>query len=156
MIYNKDMKYLAIDLGSKTLGLAKGTGIIASPWKTLRFKENDFLEALKQLLEAIKEYQPDEIVLGYPLNMDGSIGESANIVLQFQKKLVEKIDNKITVVLLDERRTTFSANQVLIAADLSRKSRKEKKDQVAATIILQTYFDKINFEKSRKEERNEK
>lgn len=148
------MKYLAIDLGSKTLGLAYGTGIIASPWKTLRFKENDFNQALKELLIVIKEYQPDEIVLGYPLNMDGSVGESAETVLEFKKMLEEKI-NDINVVLLDERRSTFSANQVLIAADLSRKARKEKKDQVAATIILQTYFDKLNFEKQRKEKKND-
>lgn len=148
------MKYLAIDLGSKTLGLAYGTGIIASPWKTLRFKENDFNQALKELLIVIKEYQPDEIVLGYPLNMDGSVGESAETVLEFKKMLEEKIDD-INVVLLDERRSTFSANQVLIAADLSRKARKEKKDQVAATIILQTYFDKLNFEKQRKEKKND-
>ncbi|MBE4703807.1 Holliday junction resolvase RuvX [Spiroplasma platyhelix] len=150
------MKYLAIDLGSKTLGLARGTGLIASPWKTLRFKENDFDQALQGLLLAIKEYQPDEIILGYPLNMNGSIGESAETVLQFKKMLEEKIDSEIAIVLLDERRTTFSANQVLIAADLSRKARKEKKDQVAATIILQTYFDKINFQKQRKEEDNDK
>lgn len=150
------MKYLAIDLGSKTLGLARGSGIIASPWKTLRFKENDFESALTLLLEVIKEYQPNEIILGYPLNMDGSVGESANTVLQFKKLLELKISNKIIIVLLDERRTTFSANQVLIAANLSRNARKAKKDEVAATIILQTYFDKINFEKARKGEDSER
>lgn len=150
------MKYLAIDLGSKTLGLAIGTGIIASPWKTLRFKENDFNQALSELIIIIKEYKPNKIILGYPLNMDGSIGQSAKTVLQFKDLLLEKIYNSIEIVLLDERRTTFSANQVLIAADLSRKARKEKKDQVAAAIILQIYFDKINFEKSWKEKNNEK
>lgn len=150
------MKYLAIDLGSKTLGLAHGTGIIASPWKTLRFKENDFNQALKELLTVIKEYQPDEIILGYPINMDGSVGESAETVLEFKKMLEEKIDDQIMIVLLDERRTTFSANQILIAADLSREKRKEKKDQVAAAIILQIYFDKKNYEKKQKEEKNGK
>ncbi|MGL5268404.1 MAG: Holliday junction resolvase RuvX [Spiroplasma sp.] len=149
------MKYLAIDLGSKTLGLAKGAGIIASPWKTLRFKENDFNQALLELVTVIEDYQPDEIVLGYPLNMDGSLGESAKVVLAFKNLLLQKINNNIKIVLLDERRTTFSANKVLIAANLSRKARKEKKDQVAATIILQTYFDKLNFEIQRKETNNE-
>lgn len=150
------MKYLAIDLGSKTLGLARGSGLIASAWKTLRFKENDFAQALKELLGVIKEYQPDEIILGYPLNMDGSVGESAEVVLAFKKMLEEKLSSKIPVVLIDERRTTFSANQVLIAADMSRKARKEKKDQVAATIILQTYFDKLNFAKQSEEEKDDK
>lgn len=150
------MKYLAIDLGSKTLGLARGSGIIASSWKTLRFKENDFNQALIELMKVIKEYQPDEIILGYPLNMDGSAGASAQTVLEFKDLLAKNIDGNISIILLDERRTTFSANQILIAADLSRKSRKEKKDQVAAAIILQTYFDKINFEKLNKEKQNEK
>lgn len=149
------MKYLAVDLGSKTLGLAKGAGIIASPWKTLRFKENDFQQALIEFFKAVDEYHPDEIILGYPINMDGSVGESAKVVLMFKELLEEKNDNDIKIVLVDERRTTFSANKVLIAADLSRKVRKEKKDQVAATIILQTYFDKLNFEKQRREEKDE-
>lgn len=153
--YNEFMKYLAIDLGSKTLGLAKGAGMIASPWKTLRFKENHFQEALVELIKAIKEYHPDEVILGYPLNMDGSIGESAKVVLMFKALLEQEIDNNIKIILVDERRTTFSANKVLIAADLTRKVRKEKKDQVAATIILQTYFDKLNFEKERKEKKYE-
>lgn len=149
------MKYLAIDLGSKTLGLARGTGLIASPWKTLRFKENDFHQALRELLVVIKEYEPDEIILGYPINMDGSIGDSAKTVLQFKDLLMQKLGDNTTIVLIDERRTTFSANQVLIAADVSRKARKEKKDQVAATIILQTYFDKLNFQKAEKENEND-
>lgn len=144
------MKYLGLDLGSKTLGLATGTGIIASPWKTLRFKEHDFTLALEMLLMAIGEYQPNQLIIGYPLNMDGSVGESAQTVLEFKKLLEQKISKDLTVVLLDERRTTFSANQVLIKADVKRAKRKEVKDQLAATIILQTYFDKLKFANSGK------
>lgn len=140
------MKYLGIDLGSKTLGLATGTGIIASPWKTLRFKEHDFDLALDMLLMAIGDYQPNEVIIGYPLNMDGSVGESAQVVLEFKKLLENKVSKDLTVVLFDERRTTFSANQALIQGNIKRAKRKELKDQLAATIILQTYFDKLKFE----------
>lgn len=140
------MKYLGIDLGSKTLGLATGTGIIASPWKTLRFKEHDFDLALDMLLMAIGDYQPNELIIGYPLNMDGSVGESAQVVLEFKKLLENKVSKDLTVVLFDERRTTFSANQALIQGNVKRAKRKELKDQLAATIILQTYFDKLKFE----------
>ncbi|MCL6429171.1 putative pre-16S rRNA nuclease [Spiroplasma sp. JKS002669] len=140
------MKYLGIDLGSKTLGLATGTGIIASPWKTLRFKEHDFDLALDMLLMAIGDYQPNEVIIGYPLNMDGSVGESAQVVLEFKKLLENKVSKDLTVVLFDERRTTFSANQALIQGNVKRAKRKELKDQLAATIILQTYFDKLKFE----------
>lgn len=140
------MKYLGIDLGSKTLGLATGTGIIASPWKTLRFKEHDFDLALDMLLMAIGDYQPNEVIIGYPLNMDGSVGESAQVVLEFKKLLENKVSKDLTVVLFDERRTTFSANQTLIQGNVKRAKRKELKDQLAATIILQTYFDKLKFE----------
>ena len=140
------MKYLGIDLGSKTLGLATGTGIIASPWKTLKFKEHDFNLALDMLLMAIGDYQPNQVIIGYPLNMDGSVGESAQVVLEFKNILETKISKDLTIVLFDERRTTFSANQALIQWNVKRAKRKELKDQLAATIILQTYFDKLKFE----------
>ncbi|MDQ7982624.1 MAG: Holliday junction resolvase RuvX [Spiroplasma sp.] len=147
------MKYLGIDLGSKTLGLATGTGIIASPWKTLKFKEHNFTLALEMLLMAIGEYQPNQVIIGYPLNMDGSVGKSAEIVLEFKKLLESKISKDLTVVLFDERRTTFSAHQVLIDANIKRAKRKELKDKLAATIILQTYFDKLKFANSNSSER---
>jgi len=98
------------------------------------------------LLMAIGDYQPNELIIGYPLNMDGSVGESAQVVLEFKKLLENKVSKDLTVVLFDERRTTFSANQALIQGNVKRAKRKELKDQLAATIILQTYFDKLKFE----------
>lgn len=139
------MKYLGIDLGSKTLGLAIGQGIIASSWKTLRFNEHNFNHALSLLLPEIEQYQPTKIILGFPLNMDGSVGQSAQAALEFKALLASQISKEIEIILIDERRSTFSAKQLLINANLTRKKQKQVKDQVAATIILQTYFDKINM-----------
>ncbi|WP_308149338.1 Holliday junction resolvase RuvX [Spiroplasma sp. AdecLV25b] len=139
------MKYLGIDLGSKTLGLARGEGKIAFSWKTLRFYEHDFNDAIAQLNTVIKEYQPDTLVFGYPLNMDGSIGASAQTVNKFIETFKSQQNNdKLNIVLQDERRTTYSSQQILIKADVSRNKRKIVKDQLAAAIILQSYFDKIN------------
>lgn len=138
------MKYLGIDLGSKTLGLARGEGKIAFSWKTIRFPEHDFHIAIKQLQTAIKEYDPHVLVFGYPLNMDGTAGTSANVVLNFIDKFKLKQNNaKLNIVLQDERRTTYSSQQILIKANITSSKRKQVKDQVAAAIILQSYFDKI-------------
>lgn len=138
------MKYLGIDLGSKTIGLATGQGLIANSWKTIRFKEFNYKEGISNLLKCINEYKPNKIILGYPINMDGSIGESAQTVLKFKERLKENLTENIDIVLIDERKSTFSAKQILISANLTRKKQKEKKDQLAASIILQNYFDSIN------------
>ena len=139
------MKYLGIDLGSKTLGLARGTGSIAFAWTTLRFQEHNFNDAITQLQVIITTYQPNVVVFGYPLNMNGTVGDSAQTVLNFIDKF-KLIANNATleIVLQDERRTTYSSQQILIKTNVSRQKRKTFKDQLAAAIILQSYFNKIN------------
>lgn len=139
------MKYLGIDLGSKTLGLARGEGKIAFSWKTIRFPEHDFKNAIIQLQTIINEYQADILVFGYPLNMDGSVGTSAKFVLNFIDKFkLAQNNDKLNIILQDERRTTYSSQQILIKANISTNKRKKVKDQLAAAIILQSYFDKLN------------
>lgn len=139
------MKYLGIDLGSKTLGLARGEGKIAFSWKTLRFREHDFNDAIRQLNIVLNEYHADTLIFGYPLNMDGSDGSSAQTVYKFIESFkLQQNNDKLIIVLQDERRTTYSSQQILIKADVSRNKRKIVKDQLAAAIILQSYFDKIN------------
>ncbi|WP_339048153.1 Holliday junction resolvase RuvX [Spiroplasma endosymbiont of Colias croceus] len=138
------MKYLGIDLGSKTLGLARGEGKIAFSWKTIRFPEHDFNNAIIQLQNAIKEYDADILVFGYPLNMDSTVGPSAKIVLNFIDKFkLTQNNDKLNIVLQDERRTTYSSQQILIKSNVFSNKRKQVKDQLAAAIILQSYFDKI-------------
>ena len=136
------MRYLGLDLGSKTLGLSVSdiTLTVASALKTLYFENEDYDSLLDPLKEIIEEYEIGKLILGYPLNMDGSIGERATITLMFKEKLEKKF--AMEVVLQDERLTSVISNRVLIEADLSRKKRKKKVDSMAATLILQSYLDK--------------
>ena len=136
------MRYLGLDLGSKTLGIAISdtTLTIANVITTLNFESDNYDSILKPLENIIKENEIQKLILGYPLNMDGSIGERAEITLNFKKKLENKF--KLEVVLQDERLTSVISNQVLISADLSRKKRKKKVDGIAASLILQSYLDK--------------
>lgn len=135
------MKYLGLDLGSVTCGISKSdTGKIAQAVKTIRFKSEDYDEALDKVEEFINEYKPDLIVLGYPLLENGDAGPRAKISEKF-KELLEKETN-IKVELQDERCTTKDSEEFLIAANVSRKKRKKIIDQQAAIRILQYYLDK--------------
>ena len=81
------------------------------------------------------------LVLGFPKNMNNTIGPRGEATLEFKKKLEDYLN--IEVVMQDERLSTVSAINVMLEADISRKKRKEKVDSVAANIILQTYLDRM-------------
>lgn len=136
------MKYLGLDLGSKTLGIATSdyTGSIASVLTTLRFKNEDYDSLLEPISKIIKDEEIEKIVLGLPKNMDNTIGPRALITLEFKKKLEDKF--KIDVIMEDERLTSVISNKVLIEANVSRKKRKKKVDGMAAVLILQSYLDR--------------
>lgn len=136
------MRYLGLDLGSKTLGVATSdaTNTIATSLKTIFFKENDYPSLINPLREIITEYNITKIVLGLPKNMNNTLGERAKISIQF-KEMLEKEFN-IEVILEDERLTTVISNNIMIKADISRKKRKKKVDAIAAQLILQSYLDK--------------
>jgi putative Holliday junction resolvase len=133
------MRYIGLDLGTKTLGISLSNGIIATNYKTIRHNEEyDYLALeVKKIVDAEKI---DKIVLGFPKNMNNTIGERAKITLSFKDKLEEV--TKLEVIMEDERLTSCVANQVLIKADTSRKKRKERVDGVASVIILQSYLDR--------------
>ena len=138
------MRYLGLDLGSKTLGIATSdlTETIATTLTTINFKDENYDELIEKLIPIIKENNIDKIILGFPKNMDNSIGTRAEITLAFKEKL-ESITN-LEIILQDERLTSVISNQVMLEADLSRKKRKKKVDGIAAQLILQSYLDKIN------------
>ncbi len=135
------MKYLGLDLGSKTLGLAMSDplGMIASSYKILRHEEN-YDSLIPLLKEEIEKNHIEALVLGFPKNMNNSIGERGEIALDFQKKLQEAFS--LPVYMQDERLTTKQAENLLISNDTSRKKRKKVIDSLAATIILQSYLDR--------------
>ena len=133
------MRYIGLDLGTKTLGISLSSGIIATNYKTLRHNEDyDYLS--QEVEKIVVDKKIDKIVLGFPKNMNNSIGERANITLEFKKKLEARTN--LEVILEDERLNSKVANQVLIEADKRRKKRKERVDGVASVIILQSYLDR--------------
>ena len=132
------MKYLAMDLGTKTCGLALSDklGIIASPYKVLRY--NDMSTLINEILEIIKVENVDELVLGLPKNMNNSLGFASERSLNFKTEL-EKNTN-LTIHLVDERLSTMEAESFLIRNDTSRNKRKKIIDAYAASIILDTFL----------------
>ena len=136
------MRYLGIDLGSKTVGLAMSdtTLTIASTYKTIFFKDEDYNSTINEIKDIIKEYNITKIILGLPKNMNNTLGERAEITLKY-KELLEK-STDLPVIMFDERLTSVISNSILIEADISRKKRKKKVDSMAAQIILQDYLNK--------------
>ncbi len=134
------MKCLGMDLGSKTLGLATSDklGLIASPYKTLRYDDMESL--VSEVTNLITELKIEVLVLGYPKNMNNSTGESVERVMRFKSMLEES--TKMDVVLIDERLSTVEAEKYLLDEDKSRSNRKKIIDAVAASIILDTYLRK--------------
>ena len=133
------MRYIGLDLGTKTLGISISSGIIASVYDTIRHNEEYDMLVDKVALIVEKEHI-DKIILGYPKNMNNTIGEAAEIVLSFKEKLESKINKD--VILEDERLTSVVANNALISADISRNKRKKKVDGIASVVILSSYLDR--------------
>ena len=135
------MRYLGLDLGTKTLGVAVSdlTGTIATSLTILRH-ENNHEYLIEELKKIISEKNVETIVLGFPKNMNNTIGERGEMVLSFKEKLEKSIN--LPVILEDERLTTRVAESILITADVSRKKRKKVIDKMAANIILQSYLDR--------------
>ena len=140
------MRYLGIDLGSKTVGLAMSdlTGTIASTFKTIFFKNEDYRSTIDEIKQIVNDYDIKKIVIGLPKNMNNTLGERAIITTEYKMMLEESID--VPVVMMDERLTSVISNQVLIEADISRKKRKKKVDSVAAQVILQDYLNKEKYD----------
>lgn len=137
------MRCLGLDLGSKTLGVSISdlTNCIASVYTTLRFQNEDYNSLIEPLREIILKEGIDTLVLGFPKNMNNTLGARAMITLEF-KELLEK-EFGLKVVMEDERLTSVISNNVLIKADMSRNKRKKKVDGMAAVIILQGYLDRL-------------
>ncbi len=135
------MRYIGLDLGRRTCGVAISdpSGIIATAVDTIRFRENDLQKCLECVIIYVREKNAQKIVLGYPINMNGTLGPQSEYVLEFKKMLEEALD--LEVILYDERLTSVEVNKIMISADLSRNKRKTKVDTLAATLILQSYLD---------------
>lgn len=135
------MKYLGLDLGSRTLGIATSdkSGMIATSYKIIRHNE-EYDKLIDEVCKIVEVENIESIVLGFPKNMNNTIGPKGRLSIEFKEKLEKKLN--IPIYLQDERLTTKQAEDVLIANNTSRKKRKKVIDALAATIILQSFLDR--------------
>lgn len=135
------MKYLGLDLGSRTLGVAISdiTHTIATSYIVIRHNE-EYDRLLGDIEKIVRDEHIEKIVLGFPKNMNNTIGPKGELSLEFKKKIEQKLN--IEVILQDERLTTKEAESVLIKNNTRRNKRRKVIDKLAATIILQSYLDK--------------
>lgn len=133
-----------MDYGSKTVGVALSDplGLTAQGVETIwRKQENKLRQTLARIDELVSEYQVEKIVVGYPKNMNNTIGERALKSLEFKEKLEKRTG--LPVVMWDERLTTVEANRTLMEAKVRRENRKQYLDELAAIFILQGYLDSL-------------
>ena len=138
------MRILGLDYGSKTVGVAVSDplGLTAQAVEAIwRKQENHLRQTLARIDELAAEYQVERIVLGYPKNMNNTIGERAEKALEFQQMLEKRTG--LQVIMWDERLTTVEANRTLMEASVRRENRKKYLDQLAAVFILQGYLDSL-------------
>ena len=137
---------MGLDYGSKTVGVALTDPFrtIASPVETVcREREGKLRETLRYLTEMIREKEVELVVVGDPVNMDGSIGERAEKSRDFAEKLRYRLaceGMEVPVVMHDERLTTVGADEILSEASVDRKDRKAVIDKIAASLILEDYL----------------
>ena len=136
------MRIMGLDFGSKTVGVAISDPLLvtAQGIEIVRRKHEDKLrQTLARIEELIVEYEVTEIVLGYPKNMNDSLGERVEKTLAFKEMLERR--SGLKVHLWDERLTTVAADKAMMEAGIRREERKEHVDRIAAIFILQGYLD---------------
>ncbi|MCA1021678.1 Holliday junction resolvase RuvX [Halobacillus litoralis] len=135
------MKKIGLDVGEKTIGIAvsDALGWTAQGLTTLHWDEQDFSTAREELKRIIAEHGITEAVVGFPKNMNGTVGPRGEASQAFATWMEEEF--QLTSHLWDERLTTMAAERVLLDADMSRKKRKKVIDKMAAVMILQSFLD---------------
>lgn len=136
------MRIMGLDYGSKTMGVAISDALqlTAQGIEIIRRKqENKLRQTLARIEELITEYEVEKIVLGFPKNMNDTIGERAEKSLALQETLERRTG--LPVIMWDERLTTVSADKAMMEAGIRRENRREYVDMIAAVFILQGYLD---------------
>ena len=136
------MRIMGLDYGSKTIGVAVSDplGLTAQGVEIIRREEeNKLRKSLRRIEELVKQYEVEELVLGFPKNMNNTIGERAEKSLQLKETLEKRLG--LPVVMWDERLTTVAAERTLMESNVRRENRKKYIDKIAAVFILQGYLD---------------
>ena len=141
------MRKIGIDYGDARVGIAitDELGITAQGLETIHHKGNDKI-VLKRLEEIFKEYEIDTIVIGIPINMDGTKTERVEVTEKFIHKLKCKF-NKVNIEKIDERLTTVAAHKTMNYLNINKNQKKNIVDTLSAVYILETYINKINNSK---------
>ncbi|NLW22362.1 MAG: Holliday junction resolvase RuvX [Tissierellia bacterium] len=133
-------RIMGLDVGDKTIGVAISDPLLLTAQGLKTIRRESYKKDMKQIEDIIREYNITKIVVGFPKNMNNTVGPQGEKVLEFVDKLKKRVN--IEIILEDERLTTVAAERILIEGDMGRKNRKKVIDKVAATYILQTYLDK--------------
>jgi len=136
------VRILGIDPGEKRIGVAitDPLGITAQGLEVITFTNQD--EALEKIEQICLDYDVDKIVVGNPLNMNGTRGPAAEKALLFAEQLRQILD--LPVIMVDERLSTVSAEKTLISGGVNRNKRRDLRDKLAAALILEAYLSKLD------------
>lgn len=140
---SKGKRLLGFDIGEKTIGVALSDALfmVATPYILIsRKKWMQDLEVIKKIISTENVYG---VVIGLPLNMDGSEGPKCQSVRQFARNLLKEVD--LPIIFWDERLSTVAVTRTLLDADMSRAKRKDNVDKMAASFILQGFLDSKRF-----------
>jgi putative Holliday junction resolvase len=137
------MRILALDVGEKTIGVAASDLLLLTAQGIEVIRRTSLERDLIRLGEIINQYEVETIIIGFPKNMNGTIGPKGELMQEFANKVIASFPN-MKVHLWDERLSTVGAQKALIAADVSRSKRKKVIDKMAAVFILQGYLDSLS------------
>jgi len=132
------MRILALDVGDKRIGVAISDELEISAHALTTITRTDLKKAIREIIEILNEYNVEEMIVGMPVMMNGSMGIQAEKVGKFVDELKKEV--RIPIKLFDERLSTSLIEKTLIDADMSREKRKKVIDKLSAVIILQDYM----------------
>ncbi len=136
-------RFLALDLGTKTLGIAISDTLgIAHGYEQFNFEVYNYKKARNHVKEVVTKENISTIILGYPLHMSGELSDRAKSCIRFKEDLEKEIEN-VTIILVDERLTTVEATDRLHALGLNSKQIKEVIDKMSAVVILENYIGRL-------------
>jgi putative holliday junction resolvase len=140
---------MALDFGSRAIGVALSDELqlVARPLTTLRRNLLKFAEVLERIATLVAEHEVGILVIGLPLNMDGTRGSAASRVESFVAELKRYV--RIPLVLLDERLTSFEAEQLLREMGVGERERRTRSDEYAALLILRDYLESLEYKRNR-------
>ena len=140
------MRYLGLDLGTTSIGVAVSdkTNTLVSPLTLIKFKSEDYEDALNKLMVIIKDKNISKVVLGLPKNMDNSLGFAAQRSINFKSMLENE---GVLVILEDERLTTVEAINIMKDNGLKKINKQKKTDVISAVLILEMYLKRLKNDK---------